>query len=461
MSISRVTDSVIYVGVNDHEVDLFEGQYEVPDGMSYNSYVILGEKVAVMDTVSEGFDMEWLLNVAEALDGRNPDYLVIHHMEPDHSANIARFAEVYPGAKIVSSKQAFQMMARYFGTSFEDRQVLVKDGDSLDLGGRKLTFVGAPFVHWPEVLVSYDSLDKILFSADGFGKFGALDAEDEEGWACEAARYYFGIVGMYGAFVQKLLAKAANLDIAIIAPLHGPVLTENIGYYIDIYDKWSSYTPEREDEITIAYTSVYGHTREAVDLLVEELEARGAETAVFDLARDDMAEAVEDAFRNSKLVLATTTYNNTIFPFMQTFITTLIEHRFQKRTVGLIENGTWAPKAAVVMREQLDKGCDELEFLDPMVRIEAALDDKSRAAIAALADALVAEDEPEIVEVTEQGYRKYVCRLCGWEYDEEKGAPQLGIEPGTRFADLPADFRCPLCSVGVDQFDPIENHYVG
>ncbi len=461
MSISKVTDSVIYVGVNDHEVDLFEGQYEVPDGMSYNSYVILGEKVAVMDTVSEGFDMEWLLNVAEALDGRAPDYLVIHHMEPDHSANIARFAEVYPEAKIVSSKQAFQMMVRYFGTGFEDRQVLVKDGDSLDLGGRKLTFVGAPFVHWPEVLVSYDSLDKILFSADGFGKFGALDVEDEEGWACEAARYYFGIVGMYGAFVQKLLAKATALDIEIIAPLHGPVLTENLGYYIDIYDKWSSYTPEREDEITIAYTSVYGHTREAIDLLVEELEARGVETVVFDLARDDMAEAVEDAFRNSKLVLATTTYNNTIFPFMQTFINTLIEHKFQKRTVGFIENGTWAPKAAAIMREQLDKGCDELEFLNPMVRIEAALDDKSTAAIITLADALVAEHEPEVVEVTEQGYRKYVCRLCGWEYDEEKGAPQLGIEPGTRFADLPADFRCPLCSVGLDQFDPIENHFVG
>ncbi len=377
-----ITNDIRYIGVNDHTVDLFEGQYTVPNGMSYNSYVILDEKIAVMDTVDKNFKDQWLENLSACLNGRTPDYLVVHHMEPDHSANIAAFMEAYPEATVVSSMQAFKMMGQFFGTDFADRRVVVGEGDTLSLGKHTLTFVTAPMVHWPEVIVSYDSCDKVLFSADGFGKFGALDAEED--WACEARRYYIGIVGKYGAQVQALLKKAAGLDIAIICPLHGPVLTENLGYYVNLYDIWSSYRPE-EEGILIAYTSVYGHTKEAVELLAQELENQGCpKVTVTDLARDDMAEAVEDAFRYSKLVLATTTYNADIFPFMKEFIHHLTERNYQNRTVAFVENGTWAPTAAKTMKKMLEASKD-LRFADTTVTIRSALNDDSRAQIAALA----------------------------------------------------------------------------
>ena len=379
-----ITDTVKYVGVNDHKVDLFEGQYVVPNGMSYNSYVILDEKVAVMDTVDKDFLEPWMQNLEEALDGRKPDYLVVHHMEPDHSANIFAFAKAYPEAKIVSSAQAFKMMKNFFGTDFADRRVVVGEGDTLALGQHTLAFVTAPMVHWPEVIMSYDLKDKILFSADGFGKFGALDVEEE--WDCEARRYYIGIVGKYGAQVQAVLKKAATLDIATICPLHGPVLKEDLGHYIRLYDIWSSYAVE-EEGIVIAYTSVYGNTRKAVRELAAKLEAAGNKVSVHDLARDDMAEAVEDAFRYSKLVLATTTYNGSIFPFMRTFIDHLTERNYQKRTVAFIENGSWAPVAARIMRTMLEKSKD-LTFAENNVKILSALDDASYAQLDALAKEL-------------------------------------------------------------------------
>ena len=379
-----ISDTVKYVGVNDHEVDLFEGQYVVPNGMSYNSYVILDEKIAVMDTVDKNFLEPWMQNVAEALEGRKPDYLVVHHMEPDHSANIFAFAKAYPEAKIVSSAQAFKMMKNFFGTDFADRRVVVGEGDTLALGEHTLAFVTAPMVHWPEVIMSYDLKDKILFSADGFGKFGALDVEEE--WDCEARRYYIGIVGKYGAQVQAVLKKAATLDIATICPLHGPVLKEDLGRYIRLYDIWSSYAVE-EEGIVIAYTSVYGNTRKAVRELAARLEAAGNKVTVHDLARDDMAEAVEDAFRYSKLVLATTTYNGSIFPFMRTFIDHLTERNFQKRTVAFIENGSWAPVAARIMKTMLEKSKD-LTFAENNVKILSALDETSTAQLEALAKEL-------------------------------------------------------------------------
>ena len=337
----NITKDIRYIGVNDHKIDLFEGQYTVPNGMAYNSYVILDDKIAVMDTVDAAFTHEWLDNMQGALGGRQPDYLIVQHMEPDHSANILQFTKAYPTAKIVSSAKAFAMMKNFFGTDFADRQIVVGEGDTLVLGSHTLHFVAAPMVHWPEVIVTYDSTDKVLFSADGFGKFGALDVEED--WACEARRYYIGIVGKYGAQVQALLKKAATLDIAIICPLHGPVLRENLGYYINLYDTWSSYRPESEG-VVIAYTSVYGNTKKAVLLLAEKLRANGAPAVVLhDLSRCDMAEAVEDAFRYSKLVLATTTYNAEIFPHMHSFITHLTERNFSNRTVALVENGSWAP----------------------------------------------------------------------------------------------------------------------
>ena len=377
-----ITNDIRYIGVNDHNVDLFEGQYTVPNGMSYNSYVIMDEKIAVMDTVDKNFTAQWLENLAGQLAGRTPDYLVVHHMEPDHSANIANFMKAYPEAAVVSSTQAFRMMEQFFGTDFADRRIVVGEGDTLCLGKHTLTFVTAPMVHWPEVIVSYDSCDKVLFSADGFGKFGALDAEED--WACEARRYYIGIVGKYGAQVQALLKKAAGLDISIICPLHGPVLTENLGYYVNLYDIWSSYRPE-EEGILIAYTSVYGHTKEAVELLAAELEKQGCpKVTVTDLARDDMAEAVEDAFRYSKLVLATTTYNTDIFPFMKEFIHHLTERNYQNRTVAFVENGTWAPSAAKTMKKMLE-GSKDLRYTDTTVTIRSALNENSRAQIAALA----------------------------------------------------------------------------
>ena len=380
-----VTEDIRYIGVNDHDVDLFEGQYTVENGMSYNSYVILDEKVAVMDTVDAHFGVEWLQNLETELNGRRPDYLVVQHMEPDHSANIAVFMETYPEAQIVSSAKAFVMMQQFFGTDFPERKVVVGEGSTLKLGRHTLTFVTAPMVHWPEVIVTYDSTDKVLFSADGFGKFGALDVEED--WADEARRYYIGIVGKYGAQVQALLKKAAALDIAIICPLHGPVLNENLGYYLDKYNTWSSYAVEDEG-VVIAYTSVYGHTKEAVEELAEKLTPRGCPNVVVaDLARCDMAEAVADAFRYSKLVLATTTYNATIFPHMQSFIDHLTARNYQGRTVGMIENGAWAPMAAKVMKKMLETS-KNLTYTDTTVTVKCALNDASRAQIDALADEL-------------------------------------------------------------------------
>lgn len=380
-----VTEDIRYIGVNDHDVDLFEGQYTVENGMSYNSYVILDEKVAVMDTVDAHFGVEWLQNLETELNGRRPDYLVVQHMEPDHSANIAVFMETYPEAQIVSSAKAFVMMQQFFGTDFPERKVVVGEGSTLKLGRHILTFVTAPMVHWPEVIVTYDSTDKVLFSADGFGKFGALDVEED--WADEARRYYIGIVGKYGAQVQALLKKAAALDIAIICPLHGPVLNENLGYYLDKYNTWSSYAVEDEG-VVIAYTSIYGHTKEAVEELAEKLNQRGCPNVVVaDLARCDMAEVVADAFRYSKLVLATTTYNATIFPHMQSFIDHLTARNYQGRTVGMIENGAWAPMAAKVMKKMLETS-KNLTYTDTTVTVKCALNDASRAQIDALADEL-------------------------------------------------------------------------
>ncbi|MGN0371645.1 MAG: flavin reductase [Enterocloster sp.] len=381
----EITKDIRYVGVNDHEIDLFEGQYVVPNGMAYNSYVILDEKIAVMDTVDRNFTHEWLDNLAAVLEDKKPDYLIIQHMEPDHSANIANFMKTYPEATIVSSAKAFAMMNNFFGTDFSDRRIVVGEGDTLTLGRHTLTFVTAPMVHWPEVIVTYDSTDKVLFSADGFGKFGALDAEED--WACEARRYYIGIVGKYGAQVQSLLKKAAGLDIAIICPLHGPVLTENLGYYLNLYNTWSSYAAESEG-IVIAYTSVYGNTKKAVELLAEKLKAKNCpEVVIHDLARTDMAEAVEDAFRYGRIVLATTTYNADIFPFMKEFIHHLTERNFQNRTVALIENGSWAPLAAKTMKSMLE-GCRNLTFTNTTVKIMSALNETSSAQLDALADEL-------------------------------------------------------------------------
>ena len=381
----NVTADIKYVGVNDHQVDLFEGQYVVPNGMAYNSYVILDSKVVVIDTVDKNFTHQWLDNVAAALNGRKPDYLLIQHMEPDHAANIANFMKVYPSATVVSSAKAFTMMKQFFGTDYAEQRIVVGEGDTLSLGKHTLTFVTAPMVHWPEVIVTYDSCDKVLFSADGFGKFGALDVEED--WACEARRYYIGIVGKYGAQVQRLLKKAAGLDIQIICPTHGPVLTENLGYYINLYDIWSSYRVESEG-ILIAYTSVYGHTKEAVQLLANKLKAKGCpKVVVTDLARDDMAEAVEDAFRYGKLVLATTTYNAEIFPFMRTFIDHLTERNFQNRTVALMENGSWAPQAAKVMKNMLANS-KNINFTKTTVKIMSALSDESRQQIEELSEEL-------------------------------------------------------------------------
>ncbi|MBQ1928892.1 MAG: FprA family A-type flavoprotein, partial [Clostridia bacterium] len=372
----NITKDVKYIGVNDHKVDLFEGQYVVPNGMAYNSYAIIDEKIAIMDSVDANFTNEWLDNIKNALGDRTPDYLIVQHMEPDHSANIVNFVNTYPQAKIVASVKAFQMMKNFFGTDFAEKQIVVGEGDTLSLGEHTLTFVTAPMVHWPEVIVTYDSTDKVLFSADSFGKFGALDVEED--WACEARRYYIGIVGKYGAQVQSLLKKAAGLDIEIICPLHGPVLTENLGYYLDLYNTWSSYKPE-EEGVMIAYTSVYGNTKNAVLELEKNLKANGCPKVVLnDLARCDMAEAVEDAFRYSKLVRATTTYNADIFPFMREFINHLTERNFQNRTVAFIENGSWAPTAAKVMKGMLEKS-KNLTYTDTTVTVLSALNEQSTA----------------------------------------------------------------------------------
>ena len=381
----RITDDIIYVGVNDHEIDLFEGQYVVPNGMAYNSYVIMDKKVAVMDTVDRRFTHQWLDNLQKALGSRKPDYLVVQHMEPDHSANIANFMKNYPGTTIVASSKAFPMMKNFLGDDYASCRIEVGEGSTLELGKHTLNFVTAPMVHWPEVVMTYDSTDKVLFSADGFGKFGALDADED--WACEARRYYFGIVGKYGAQVQNVLKKAAGLDISIICPLHGPVLSENLGYYLNLYNIWSSYGVESEG-VMIAYTSVYGNTKKAVELLEQKLKADGCpKVVVTDLARDDMAEAVEDAFRYGRLVLASTTYNADVFPFMRTFIEHLTERNFQNRTVAIIENGSWAPQAAKVMTGLLANS-KNITFAQTTVRIKSALNDESKAQIEALASEL-------------------------------------------------------------------------
>ena len=383
-----ITNDIRYVGVNDHQVDLFEGQYKVPGGMAYNSYVILDEKIAIMDTVDKNFTHEWLDNIQSALGGRKPDYLVVQHMEPDHAANVGNFMKLYPETTIVSSAKAFNMMGPFFGTCYEDRRIVVGEGDTLSLGKHTLAFVAAPMVHWPEVIVTYDVLDKVLFSADGFGKFGALDVD--EPWDDEARRYYIGIVGKYGAQVQALLKKAATLDIQTICPLHGPVLKENLGHYIRLYDLWSSYTVETEG-VVIAYTSVYGNTKVAVEKLADKLRANGCpKVIVHDLARCDMAQAVADAFRYSKLVLATTTYNADVFPFMKEFIHHLTERNFRNRTVALMENGSWAPLAAKVMRKMLEE-CRNLTFTETTVRILSALNETSAKQVDALANELSKE----------------------------------------------------------------------
>ncbi len=381
-----MTDAMQYIGVNDHEIDLFEGQYPVPNGMSYNSYVILDEKIAVMDTVDIHFAAEWLGNLEAALAGNTPDYLIVQHMEPDHSAAIALFCEKYPDAVVVSSAKAFAMMQLYFGTAYEARRLVVKEKDTLALGAHTLNFIEAPLVHWPEVIMTYESAEKVLFSADGFGKFGALDVE--EPWDDEARRYYIGIVGKFGPQVQRVLQKAATLDIAAIAPLHGPVLTENLGHYIGLYDTWSSYTAEKKG-VVIAYTSVYGHTKEAAELLAKTLQEKGEETVrLYDLARDDLAAAVADAFCFDRLVLATTTYNGDIYPFMKDYIFRLLEHNFQGRSIGLMENGSWGLTAARIMKGLFEKS-KNITFLEPTVQIKAALSHESRAQLEALADVLI------------------------------------------------------------------------
>ncbi|MBR5264201.1 MAG: FprA family A-type flavoprotein [Clostridia bacterium] len=381
-----ITNDIRYIGVNDKKIDLFEGQYPVPKGMSYNSYAILDEKIAIMDTVDAAFTKEWLANLQSVLGDRGPDYLVVQHMEPDHSANILNFIKAYPNVTVVASAKAFAMMQNFFGTSFEEQRLVVGEGSVLELGKHTLTFYTAPMVHWPEVIVTYDSCDKVLFSADGFGKFGTWDAD--EPWEDEARRYYFGIVGKYGTQVQALLKKAAGLDIAMICPLHGPVLRENLAHYLHLYDRWSSYTPEEPEGITIAYTSVYGNTRKAVMLLADKLAEKGCEKIVIhDLARCDMTAVVADAFRYGKLVLATTTYNADIFPFMRTFITHLTERNFQNRTVALMENGSWAPMAAKVMGGMLEKS-KNLTFTETTVKITSALGDDSISRIEKLAEEL-------------------------------------------------------------------------
>ena len=419
----KISSDIIYAGVNDHKLDLFEGQYDVPNGMAYNSYVIVDSKVAVLDSVDAKFTHEWLDNIAKALAGRKPDYLIVQHMEPDHSANITAFMNNYPDAVIVSSAKAFTMMKNFYGDDYEGRRITVGEGDTLELGRHTLSFITAPMVHWPEVIMTYDSADKVLFSADGFGKFGALDVEED--WACEARRYYFGIVGKYGAQVQAVLKKAQALDIQTICPLHGPVLSENLGYYLGLYDIWSSYGVESPG-IVICYTSVYGNTEKAVNLLAEKLRAKGCpKVAVNDLARCDMAEAVEDAFRYGKIVLATTTYNAEIFPFMREFINHLTERGFKNKTVGLIENGSWAPLAAKTMRGMLE-GCKNITFTDTTVKILSALNDDSKQQLEALANELCMDylaqsgdtaDKNDLKALFNIGYGLYVLTTNDGERD--------------------------------------------
>ncbi len=380
-----ISKDIFYVGVNDHDTDLFEGQYVVPNGMAYNSYVIIDEKIAVLDGVDNNFAGEWLSNIEKVLNGKTPDYLIVQHMEPDHSSSLLEFTSKYPTATVVANSKAFNIIKNFFGTDFAGRSLAVNEGDTLSLGTHVLNFITAPMVHWPEVIMTYDATDKVLFSADAFGKFGALDVDED--WACEARRYYFGIVGKFGVQVQAVLKKASGLDVKTICPLHGPILNDNLGYYLDLYNTWSSYTPEKEG-VTICYTSVYGNTKKAVELLKAELEEKGVKVATFDLARDDMAEAVEDSFKYSKLVLATTTYNGSIFPFMNTFIETLVEHNYQNRTIAFIENGSWAPIATKLMKGKLEN-LKNINFIEKGVKIFSSVTDTNIAEIKVLAQELI------------------------------------------------------------------------
>ena len=439
-----ISDTIRYIGVNDHLVDLFEGHYTVPKGMAYNSYLILGEKTAVMDTADQHFTKEWLENLERALEGRKPDYLIVQHMEPDHSASILAFVEKYPEAEVVSNRQAFTMMDQYFDLPAGMKRREVKSGESLSLGSRSLSFLAAPMVHWPEVMVTYDSLDKVLFSADGFGKFGANDVLDENGllpeanaaagttefWDDEARRYYIGIVGRYGMQVQKLLKAAAGLDIQKICPLHGPVLSANLGHYLDLYDKWSSYTYETEG-VVVAYTSVYGHTKEAALLMVNTLLDKGQKVEVYDLARCDMAAAVAAAFRYDRIVLATTTYNAEIFPYMREFISCLVERGFKKRTIALIENGTWAPMAAKTMKEMLSP-CGELTFIEPVVTLKSAMKEATKETLEKAAQALADAAPSALASKQEPAKKRFYCDVCGYVYEGDEPpelCPVCGMKP--------------------------------
>ncbi|MBQ4074268.1 MAG: FprA family A-type flavoprotein [Clostridia bacterium] len=435
----QITKDIYYIGVNDHQVDLFEGQYAVPNGMSYNSYLIMDEKVAVMDTVDAAFTREWMENIKAVLGDQAPDYLIVHHMEPDHSANIFNFLQAYPAVQIVASQKAIQMMKNFFGVDFAGRSLAVKDGDTLSLGAHQLSFYTAPMVYWPEVIVTYDAAAKALFSADSFGKFGALDHQED--WACEARRYYFGIVGKYGAQVQTLLKKVASLDMEMILPLHGPVLKENLGYYLGLYDTWSSYRAEDEG-VLIAYTSIYGNTKKAVTALAKALEEQGCRKVVItDLARSDWAEAVEDAFRYDRLVLATTTYNADIFPFMRAFIDHLTERNYSNRRVAFIENGSWAPMAKKVMQGMLEKSRN-LSFAENSVKILSAVNEENMAQIEALAKELCQEKAPAAQEEEKnENQKKFVCKICGYIHQADS---------------LPADFKCPLCKRGAEFFEEVK-----
>ena len=430
-----ISQDIRYVGVNDHAIDLFESQYHVPNGMAYNSYVIADEKTAVIDSVDAHFTQAWLDNIQNVLGGKAPDYIIVQHMEPDHSGSLLRFLETYPTAKVVASSKAFPMIRNFFNVDLAERQVTVGEGDTLSLGNHTLRFITAPMVHWPEVIMTYDCTDKVLFSADAFGKFGAQDAAED--WDDEARRYYIGIVGKYGSQVQTVLKKAAALDIQTICPLHGPVLSENLGHYVDLYSKWSSYTPE-EDGILIAYTSVYGNTRKAVEQLAETLKASGQNVIVCDLARSDMSQVVANAFRYNKLVLATTTYNNDIFPFMREFIEHLTARGFCNRTVAIMENGSWAPSAARVIKGLLEKS-KNLTFVEPVVTLRSALSEESTKQLELLAKALCGETcTPESESC---GKKKFVCKICGYVYEGDA---------------LPADFICPICKRGAGDFEEIQ-----
>ena len=437
-----IKEDIFYIGVNDHQLDLFEGQYVVPNGMAYNSYVIIDDLIAIFDTVEKNFKDEWFKNLKEVLREEKPTYLIVQHMEPDHSGNLVEFLKTYPDTFVVASAQAFKMMSQFFDFEIK-RKIVVTEGDSLNLGKHILKFIMAPMVHWPEVMVTYDETSKTLFSADAFGKFGALDHEED--WACEARRYYFGIVGKYGLQVQNLLKKVGNFDLETICPLHGPMLTENLNYYLNLYDIWSSYQSET-DGVAVFYTSVYGHTKEAAELLANTLKDRGCPKVVCcDLAREDMAEAVEDAFRYPRIVFGTTTFNMSIFPFMKTFLDHLVEHNFQNKTVGLIENGTWAPNASKVMKEMLS-GAKNINFVEPEVRIMSSLSGENKEQIIALANKLlepsefVAKEKEPTIKVQKH---HFACKICGFVIEFE------GEE-------LPKDYVCPICKHPASDFEKID-----